>query len=468
MLITVDTLRRDHLSTYGHFRDTSPNLDALAAEGVLFERALATMATTLPSHLSMFTGLYPHQHGVEENLMIVRGAFQAAEGRMPVAMLLKEAGYDTGAFISAPVVGRASGLHQGFDTFSAPPPMSREGAKTHPYRKGSVTTERALEWLAGRSEKPFFLWIHYWDVHEPNIPPEPYLSRYATDENLRALMAERGIVPEDFPPGRFRDQGVIMLMFPHLLEAYLAGEKVDIPPVTDEVICSMLNRYDGSIRFVDHCIGQVMDELRGSGRWDDTVFAVTSDHGQALGQHDWLGHAEIFNENVFVPLIVRFPDGVVQQPLRVPQTMSVIDLMPTILARFESSATEVLLGQAEGEDVLSGRFERPHSLTERTVKRDMRVDDKGRKFALLTDDWRYVLRQNAPPQLYDLREDPDGYVDVIDEHPGVARVMDRAVKQLIQRRVSEGSLGAPPENAEELMDALRALGYAGDEPQDEE
>ncbi len=189
ILVTVDTLRADHLGCYGYFRDTSPTLDALSQESLLFERCISPMATTLPSHLSLFTGLWPHQHGYVANTGAVLTPFTSSEGRQPISTILKEAGYVTAAFVSGPTVSRPTGIHAGFDHFDE---HDAKSARTFEDRSrpGAATVASAARWLQEEAQQgqPIFLWVHLWDPHEPNLP-DPSHELFTADSDLDALLA---------------------------------------------------------------------------------------------------------------------------------------------------------------------------------------------------------------------------------------------------------------------------------------
>ena len=170
VLVTIDTLGREHLGCYGYPRPTSPRVDALAGQSVLFENAYAPMATTFPSHVSMLTGLYPHQHGRTSNRAGVLDPFVSAQGRMLVASALSSAGYRTAGFVSSSVLHQGTGIAQGFESYDGP-------KGRHAKRPARETTSRALAWLATvPAGEPFFLWVHLWDVHEPNTVSYTHLT----------------------------------------------------------------------------------------------------------------------------------------------------------------------------------------------------------------------------------------------------------------------------------------------------
>jgi arylsulfatase len=351
VIVTIDTLRADHVHAYGYPRETSPHLDALAAEGVLFEHAFATMATTLPSHVSLFSGVYTHQHGVVENRRHRAPFDEEGEGLRSAAQLLRDDGYTTAAFVSAAPVKRVTGMAAGFDVFEEP--LGYE-------MKGSPVPEQAIAWLERGPKEPFLLWVHLWDPHEPNRPSDEWANRFASDDRLDAVIDQRAIDPERLARS----------FAPVALRRFLAprnGERDEPPPVVDRAaVRDMLVRYDADVAAADHEVGRLIDALRRRGVLDRAIVVVTADHGQSLGQHDWLPHGRITNDNLQVPLIIHFPAGVVRAPLRVAHVTSLVDVLPTVLARFDGEASRRFLEQAEGEDALAGAPPRGWALAQRT------------------------------------------------------------------------------------------------------
>ena len=183
ILVSIDTLRADHLGCYGYFRETSPNIDAFAAEAVLFERAYSAMATTLPSHLTMLIGMHPIEHGVVANIDDGGVAFTSGPGLRSVAEVARDNGYATAGFVSATPLKRISGIHVGFETFDEPQGATRD-AKT--------VTDAALSWLGQHYDEPFFLFVHYYDPHVPYAPPSPYREMFQTDNELEGLHYRAG------------------------------------------------------------------------------------------------------------------------------------------------------------------------------------------------------------------------------------------------------------------------------------
>ena len=179
LLLTLDTLRADRLGCYGYSQAETPNLDRLASQGVRFEEAISPVPSTLPSHATILTGLFPQAHGVRDN-----GTFLLSEDHVTLTELLKDAGYETAAFVSSFVVDSRFGLGQGFGTYfdfdeDTSASLEGMGRLAGVQRLGGETAEYALEWLSRARQNPFFLWVHLYDPHAPFEAPEPYRSRFA-------------------------------------------------------------------------------------------------------------------------------------------------------------------------------------------------------------------------------------------------------------------------------------------------
>jgi arylsulfatase A-like enzyme/Flp pilus assembly protein TadD len=265
LLVTVDTLRADYVGATAKHNTQTPTLDGLAAEGTLFENASATVPLTLPSHTSMFTGKYPPHHGVRHN-SIHRAPLDAetlAEG-------FQAAGYTTAAFVAAAVLDRDFQLDQGFGEYHDKMSERLSAGGGFPQLNATEISDAAIEFLA-RTERPFFLWVHYYDVHAVYEPPEPYRSRLAPD------------------------------------------------------------LYAGEVAYVDHELGRLLTALRESGRYDDTVILATADHGEGLGEHGEGTHSYlIYESTMHVPLILRGPGVPVNK--RVAEVVSNASVAPTLLS----------------------------------------------------------------------------------------------------------------------------------------
>ena len=457
VLVSVDTLRREHLSCYGYFRATTPRLDAFARESLVFDQALATMASTLPSHLSMLTGLYPHQHGMSSNLRGAQVPYRSELGRLSVAAVLARCGYATAGFASAVPLARSTGIGTGFETYDAP------AMDTH--RSARETNRLALGWLEqhAQDERPLLLFVHYFEPHEPSDPPEPYASLFRSDERQLAWLRARPIDPAGLTQ-RFGHSQRVQQKF---VAAARPGKEhgqggVEI---TLEKVADLMNRYDGELRAVDDALGELFDKLRALSLWEHSIVVFTGDHGQSLGENLWFGHGSITNLNTFVPLIVHFPAGVIA-PGRIDALVSLVDLMPTVLARFELPGSELLRAQFEGEDVLSGAFSRTHALVERTT--DVLADgENGPQYALLSGPWKYVYRPQGTDELYDLAGAGE-FVDVLSANSALGSELRDTAREILARRPAllEAEEKTAPRPDARLIEGLRDLGYVGDDEGD--
>jgi len=268
ILITIDTLRADHLECYGYDKIKTPELNRLAEEGVRFAQVVAPIPLTLPSHTSIMTGTYPLFHLVRDN-----GGYYVDEDYITLAEVLKKNGYATGAFIGAFVLDSKWGLNQGFDYYFDNFDLSkyRKVSLATVQRRGDEVEEEAMEWIASNGDGKFFAWIHLFDPHSPYTPPPPFDTLY---------------------PGR---------------------------------------PYDGEIAYTDMLIGKLREFLVERNLLEKTLLVITSDHGEGLGEHRELLHGNfIYDTTLLVPLIIRFPKTEIKN-LTIGEQVRLIDIMPTIL-----------------------------------------------------------------------------------------------------------------------------------------
>jgi arylsulfatase A-like enzyme len=414
ILITIDTLRADHLGAYGYFRPTSPSIDRLAEQGVLFERAVATMSTTLPSHTSIMTSSYPARHGVLSNLRFFHQPVVTSDELRTAAQLFKAAGYSTAAFTSSSPLSEVTGIQTGFDHFVGPPPYETNDRRID--IPAEATTVEVLRWLL-QARSPFFLWVHYFDPHSPFKPPPPFDRRFQAGPDLRQLLKSRAV-----PEGRYTD-------------------------ATRDV-----NGYDGEILYMDGQVGRLLDRLREYLLYDDALIVFTADHGEGLWQHDWQLHGPIWNEQTYAPLIFKLPKRAGRPPERRLQLASLIDVLPTMIAAGELPLPREGL---DGIDLFSEQ--REFALSERTSREDPRWS--GQLFALTSLDWKYYLYTESPHELYDLTKDPHETRNVIGEHPEIAERMRAEALRLIDANRARSPLRTKESIPDSIREQLRKLGY---------
>ncbi len=299
LLITVDTLRQDHLGCYGYGPAKTPNLDAFFKEGIGFAAANTCAPITLPSHTSILTGMYPTYHGVRDN-----GAYSLRKTGLTMTEAMKADGYSTGAVVSAFVLDKRFGLDKGFDSYDddfsdsvlnetkwSISPETYGDTYDYYQRRADEVTESALEWLNGNRDNRFFLWAHYFDPHAPYY-------RYSENGSRPVLQA-----PSPSPTGQY--------------SADYAKKVIEI--------------YDLEITYTDFWIGKLLDTLA---EWDldeSTLVIIVSDHGESLGEHDYyFQHGGALYDTILrVPLMLRLPyngpRGVVVEDI-----VSTIDIAPTV------------------------------------------------------------------------------------------------------------------------------------------
>lgn len=271
ILISIDTLRADHLSAYGYRRIRTPNIDSFARQGTVFTEVSSQIPLTLPSHTSLFTSTYPFENGIEENVEAVPSS------AVTLASILRSHGYETAAFIGSDMLDRRFGLDKGFDEYDSPfgAPAARTG---NPYsfrvrRDGAIVLGAANQWLSAHRGQQVFLFIHLFDLHTPYM----------------RMPAKRSSEPET------------------------AG-------------------YNAEIEYVDRILGRFEQSLAQDGWWRKSMVVLLADHGESLGDHGELSHGYfIYESTLHVPLIVHWPDGAPKYPDRISQPAGLIDVAPTIL-----------------------------------------------------------------------------------------------------------------------------------------
>ncbi len=436
VLIVIDTLRADHLGCYGYFRDTSPNIDAFAKQSIFFEQAYAPMATTLPAHVSLFTGLYPLEHNILANAGDGGQPFRSKPSMRSIVELAKEDGCVTAGFVGATPLKRVAGLDIGFDTYVQPETAQADAGPT---------TDAALAWLNQHSHERFLLFVHYFDPHVPYNPPAPYHSMFTTDPELQAFIAEREI-PDVVRPGLCRGR---------------------VPTVTHVAT----NLYDGEIRYCDEHVGRLLDSLRQRGLWENSVIILTADHGEGLNQHDWPQHGRTWNEQVHVPLMIRFPRADTALPKRFTPLVSLIDVFPTVLGQLKPGWADAFQSQARGVDVLASGFQERPVLAERSARNCGEFG--GPLYALTSPQWRYHYTPDKPDLLFDRQLDPHELHNVAREFAAQTEQMRRQTLKLVaalkKRGESFGSGDAKPlELDPQLQREMKALGYVGSTYDEEE
>jgi len=383
ILISIDSLRPDHLGCYGYGRDTSPVLDKLAREGVLFETAVSTSSWTLPAHAALFTSLPDRVHGCFDD-----HRWLSDRSRFTVAEAFKKAGYETAGFFSGPYLHSGFGFGQGFDMYRDCTSFSEKtmnmlrgggdsfnwNALSHKDITNPIVLEEVTAWIEKNRDGPFFAFIHLWDVHYDYIPPPPYDKMFDGDYtgpvNGRKIHAVHK-KPEDWTP---RDV--------EHLEAL----------------------YDGEIRWTDHTLGKILQALECRGYMKDTIIAVTADHGEAFYEHGHHGHRHtLYEEEIRIPLVIHHPRSI-PAGLRIQHPVQITDIAPTLLHLAGVSPMPSALGRSLVPLVRDPTI--PWPATE-AVCELIHTASGVEFFAMRRPDWKLII--NFPTGLiavFDLDEDP--------------------------------------------------------------
>ena len=403
VILAIDTLRADHLGCYGYPKPTSPAIDALAAESVLFERAFAAGIPTTPSFTTLYTGLHPYRHGIVTH----SGNRRLSDRLLLMPQLIKERGYVTAACDNLVVQGegRGSWFARGYDHYS--------GFLYRPFGNQSANlTGRALglidEYAGPESPAPLFLFLHYWDPHTPYGPQPPF-------DTLHYRQGEGPV-----------DMADVRRIHPEYYDAFLGDMKLRHPDDYAYVVA----QYDGEISQVDVEVGRIVAALKARGCWENTIFILMADHGECFGEGDfYFDHHGLYDAVTRIALLMRLPgvapgsrDVLISTEDILPTLAELVGLRPPPYPFTGSSFAPVLDG--------SSTTGRPHVVLAEATRQA--------SLGLRTEDWKLILpivedaagrplpdfygRPRDPaPLLFDLRADPDEQHDLRGERPDKLR-----------------------------------------------
>lgn len=408
ILITIDTLRADHVGCYGAQTVKTPTLDALAHDGVVFERAISQVPLTWPSHAVILTGTYPFQNGVQD----FTGQPLAPQFRS-LAQAFKQAGYATGAVVSAFVLDRSWGLGRGFDfyddAFSAKTFEKKDIGLVD--RRAGESVAHAIAWLKKTPRRPFLLWLHLYDPHSPYDPPEPYRSEYRS----------------------------------HL--------------------------YDGEIAYADHELGNLMAWLKQNHLYDSSLIVALSDHGESLGEHGEDEHGFfVYNATVHVPLIVKPPTGSGIAAGRRREPVETTAVAPTLLqlagvkdsgdsihAQFQSHA--ILGSSPTGTDQNQAKSQAATDPAYSETFYPFSSFGWSPLHALESERFHFI---DAPkPELYDLATDPGETTNIAAQQPATVAVFREKMQTLLAHNPFTRQDAGAGNLSPDAQEKLRALGYFG-------
>jgi arylsulfatase A-like enzyme len=432
LLISIDSLRADHVGCYGYGRETTPEIDQLASEGTVFANHVSTTSWTLPAHISLFTGQEISVHGVATD------GFSLHPAVPTLAESLRAAGYRTAAFCSSPYMNPAFGFDRGFDLYhnidtekedfvDTVLPSETERDRVHRETTSPRITELAENWLEENASEPFFLFLHFWDPHYDYDPPPPY--------------------DRIFNPGYTGDIDG---------RNYIHNDRVH-PGMDPEDLEQIIALYDGEIAFTDRHLGMVLDKLKELDLYDRTLIIVTGDHGDEFFEHGNKGHRlTLYEEVIRVPLVISLP-GKENQAGRVETTAGIIDIAPTILDRLGVFPPPTF----QGESLLP-----PIKGTEPRANRFYLAELSPALYALRGDGLK-LLHNALEDQtvVLDLNDDPgETHRDEITSGPLFEHLQRefetrRRQNQKLAEEIRGGSAGEEIRLQKRELERLRTLGY---------
>ena len=396
VLITVDTTRADRMGFLGSSLGLTPNLDAVARQAATFSRAYAHVPLTTPSHATIFTGTYPQFNQL--------GDLGTELGKdLPyLPDLLRARGYTTAAFVGSQVLdpqsAAAPGFDRGFDTYDAGFHSRREGESRYSSeeRRAEVVVEHAVAWLKQPRSKPFFLWVHVYDPHDPYDPPEPFKTKYAKSP------------------------------------------------------------YDGEIAYVDSELGKSFAQLKAAGLYDSSIIAIVADHGEAFGEHGEESHGFfLYDETLHVPLVIKLPG--VHPRVQIDRRVGLVDVAPTLLAAAGGDVPRAMQGVSL-LPAINGKVPRdaPERLAYAETNYPQRAFGWSWLRSLRTGKYLYI---DAPRrELYDQSADPKALHNLAESQPAIAETLQAQLDDFRRQTESKGGM-RPAALSPEQAEKLQGLGY---------
>ncbi len=424
IVIVMDTLRADHLGCYGYERQTSPRIDAFAAEATFYERAYATAPWTVPTHASLFTGQLPFEHGAHTH-KTEQGEVVVAPldlDHLTLAEVFQAAGYRTGGFVAGNVfLSERFQFNQGFATYRLDDHDARG------------MTRQVIDWLDTAPGDPFFVFINYMDTHRIyNTAPRP------------------GFID----PPAVRDQGQLL---DALYEQVMPGDR----PVPQDIAAKVIDQYDTAVANLDEQIGVLLDALRERGLYDDTIVVLTADHGEYFGEHHLVEHSkDVYEEAVRAPLVIK-PLGPTQGR-RVERPHSLADVPSLIFAQlpaaFAADQRAGFLRDAAADPIIVENYF--------TRRKDFDNPLWGKRFdrirtAIYGWPFKYIESSDGQHELYRLDVDPGEARNLVADEPDRAAVMAERLASFKRERAAYGKPVRPQALTPEERKRLKSLGYLG-------
>ncbi|MBN2382468.1 sulfatase [bacterium] len=421
LIIVIDAWRRDHTGLYGYPRDTTPNIDRFSRKALTFENASSPSSWTVPSIASFFSGFYSTVHGVISHYD--GKARSLSSDIVTFAEILKRDGYTTGAFIANHWVSKELGFGQGFDTFDHISDIYKPTA--------FMVNMQVQRWFEESPRHPFYVYVHYMDVHGPYRAPAPYSVLFKSVEKRPLTKDQRALL------------------------SYL-----EVNPIVDNNNLSYyLDQYDGEIRYTDHNIGSLLGRLHDLKKMEDLILVITSDHGEAFFEHGVCDHGySLYSEEISIPLIMKYPDEncLTDMPSYETKRVDLMDISSTLLDR-------LALGYPytkEGHEIA------PDDQQKYIIAEEISKDMKGPpKIACIVQKYKaiYALDDAELVEFYDLEKDPaekDNLIQTLPDKEGETKeIIEKHIRTSVQRKkelnLSENEINLDPG----LIEKLKLLGY---------
>ncbi len=428
IFIVLDTVRADRLGCYSNSSDLTPEIDRFAKDAVLFENAFSHAPWTLPSIASLFTSRYPAQHGAGGSL----GKFKILQNdAVTLAEVFQRAGVVTGAIVNVFLLSEKFGMTQGFETVDA-----YVTGNNIDVRRAGPTTSAALRWIDQHKNKPFFLFVHYFDPHLIYNPPQPFRRRFADPQDCNTT---------DYIFGTVRDM------------VELRRNQTSPPP---DKIARLEKLYNGEIAYTDSEVGKLIDGISQRGLDKNTIIVITADHGEEFLDHGGFEHGHtLYDELLHIPLIVRAPAITTKKesPVkakRVPDTVRSIDVAPTLCELAGIPGDSAFIGQS-----LVPFLQGSHQQLSRPVL------SQGNMWGPSGTAWRkdglkLILQSSSPEvQLFNIRTDPQEQENLANQQPEHRDAMIADLRLILQTISNQRPGETAPVLTEDEIQRLRSLGY---------
>lgn len=410
VLITIDALRADHLSCYGYHRNTSPNIDKIAAKGIVFKNVFAPSSWTVPSMVSLLTSVYPVNHGIVKGFAKgekIHNQNVFSDELITLAELLKANGYDTFGVASNLHLSENFGFARGFDHF-----------KCLSFKPAPFVNRVVYSWESQiKNSDKFFLWLHYFDPHHPYRSRKPWIENYTTQELTQKFSLS----------SKSSD--------------YLQRH---IPKLQKEALSNLVALYDSDINYVDAYIGELINEFELD---ENTLIIITADHGEEFFEHGRLGHGyNLHQETIKIPLIIKLPRSPRKET--VDEYVNLVDIIPTIVDILGINPSEKMLGKS----ALKKKLVNEYMYTE--------LDRKALLKAIITPEWKYIYNyKNKTNQLYNIKTDPNELNNLADKK---VKQCNQLKEQLLYWAVTSKTYPTKSqvfEISQEEKEKLEAMGY---------